>query len=93
MHRSDSDVFDVAYEPLNTGTSGTEDERAEEGRGWWKPAQNPFGAPIAQSGQTSGAASPTGSGQVGSRRNSPRSSKKAKAVGVPRESRARHDPQ
>ncbi len=48
MHHSDSGVFEAAaYEPL-AGTSSTEDERAEEGRGWWKPAQTSFGTPIAQ---------------------------------------------
>ncbi|KAK9820945.1 hypothetical protein WJX81_001015 [Elliptochloris bilobata] len=88
MHHTDSGMFDVAYEPL-AGASGTEDERAEEGRGWWKPAGQSHLAP--PSGQTSGAASPTGSGAVGrSRQTSPRSSKKAvKAAGAPRESRAR----
>ena len=96
MHRSDSGVLDLAYEPL-AGTSGTEDERAEEGRGWWKKQseQAQLGTLLApRSGQTSGAASPIGSGAVGrSRQNSPRSSKKAaKAVGAPRESRARRAP-
>ena len=96
MHRSDSGVFDLAYEPL-AGTSGTEDERAEEGRGWWKKQseQAQLGTLLApRSGQTSGAASPVGSAAISrSRQNSPRSSKKAaKAAGAPRESRARRAP-
>jgi len=68
MHHSDSGVFEAAaYEPL-AGTSSTEDERADEGRGWWKPAQTSFGTPIAQARLKAHGAAHAPAGGTGARR-------------------------